>query len=287
MRKFGLALALLIAILTLLLAFFVLGSEDALVTHPKGLIAQKQLDLIIVNLWLMGAILVPTLIVLLTVVWKYRSQKKRERRHEPENAHPLSQWILWVIPSIVVVVMALITWKATHELDPYRPIESEVKPLNIQVVALDWKWLFIYPEQEIATVNFVQFPVDTPIHFDLAADGSPMNSFWVPSLSGQIYAMTGMVTQLHLMAHEVGEYRGRAAEINGAGYAGMTFVAKSSTAAEFEEWVESVKKSSEQLDDKSYAELFIASENHPVAYYSHVKKDLFNEIVMKYMTPSL
>ena len=138
-------------------------------------------------------------------VW-YRAKKVSQESKEKKSYKVLIELILWVIPAMVVVVMGMITWDATHKLDPYKPLEGGKKPLVIQVVALSWKWLFIYPEQGIATVNFVQLPVGVPIRFELSADGSPMNSFWIPQLSGQIYAMTGMVTTLHVMANIPGEY---------------------------------------------------------------------------------
>lgn len=260
--------------------YFVLGSEHSLVIHPKGTIARSELDLIITNTFLMLIVIIPTFILLLVVAWKYRSNNLKQE-YDPEKTYGLfTEITLWVIPSIIVVIMAVITWKATHKLDPYRPLESEIKPVTIQVVALDWKWLFIYPEQGIATVNFVQFPGGTPIHFALSADASPMNSFWIPQLSGQIYCMAGMITPLHIMADGVGEYSGRAAEINGQGYAGMTFVAKSTSQADFEAWITDVKKTSLRLNDPVYKELVKPSENHPITLYSHVEKDLFNKIVM-------
>src|SRR5262249_6679452 len=149
---------------------------------------------------------------------------------------------------LIIAPMAVITWRSAHELDPYKPLQSEARPLMIQVVALDWKWLFIYPEEGIATVNFIQFPVHTPIQFTLTADGSPMNSFWIPQLSGQIYSMTGMTTPLHIIADEPGEYAGRANELNGKGFADMHFVAKATSQSEFDEWVASVKGSGQVLN---------------------------------------
>lgn len=266
--------------------FFILRSENALLTHPKGIIAHKELSLIIKNILLMLIVIVPTFILLFITVWKYRA-KNTKAKYDPEQSGGIfAEAILWIIPSIVIAVMAVVTWNAAHELDPYQPIESEIKPLTIQVVALDWKWLFIYPEQGIASVNFIQFPERTPIHLTLAADGSPMNSFWIPQLSGQIYSMTGMTTQLHIMADEIGEYAGRAAEINGAGFADMTFIAKSTSLADFDDWVASVKQSPLQLANHMYNELVKPSKNHPMMLYSYVEKDLFNKIVMKYMHPT-
>lgn len=270
-----------LAIISAVLAvFFVLRSDNALLMHPKGIIARSEMNLIATNYLLMLIVIVPTFILLFVVAWKYRA-KNTKAKYEPERSY--KELILWVIPSIVIAVMTVITWYATHELDPYQPLKSEVKPLKVQVVALDWKWLFIYPEQGIASVNFVQFPAGTPIHFTLAADGSPMNSFWIPQLSGQIYAMAGMATQIHMMADRPGEYAGRAAELNGRGLADMTFVAKSTTLSDFDDWVAQVKQSPLQLTDPIYNELVKPSQNHPIALYSTVEEDLFNKIVMKYM----
>jgi cytochrome o ubiquinol oxidase subunit 2 len=159
-------------------------------------------------------------------------------------------------------------------------LESNTKPLKIQVVALQWKWLFIYPEQGIATVNFVQFPEQTPINFEITAD-APMNSFWIPQLGGQIYAMPGMVAKLHLIADKEGSYRGSSANLSGKGFAGMKFIAKSSSEADFEAWVDSVRQSG-PIDYTKVAE---PSEYAPAAFYSLSDDNLFNQIVMKYMVP--
>jgi cytochrome o ubiquinol oxidase subunit 2 len=220
-------------------------------------------------------VIVPTFIFLFVTLRKKGTKSKAS----------LKQPILWLIPTSIIAIMAVVTWDAAHKLDPFRPLKSDFKPLTIQVVALDWKWLFIYPEQGIATVNFVQFPAGVPIHFTLAADGSPMNSFWIPQLSGQIYAMTGMSTSLHLMADGPGTYTGRAAEINGEGYADMTFVVTSSSTSDFEDWVAGVKQSPEQLTEAAYNKLIKPSIRHPVTFYSSVKNDLYHEIMMKYMAP--
>ena len=283
MRKINIAIGI-AAILCLALAmFFVLRSEGSLVTHPKGLIAHKELELIAINYLLMLVIVVPTFCFFFWTVWKYRAGNKKAK-YEPGHSHGAKgELILWAIPSVIVAVMSVITWKAAHELDPYRPISSDVKPLTIQVMALDWKWLFIYPEQNLASVNFVQFPAAVPIHLELSADGSPMNSFWIPELSGQIYSMTGMTTQLHIMADGPGVYSGRAAEINGEGFADMTFVAQSTTQAEFDNWVATVKQSPQVLSRAAYQNLVKPSQKHPVVLYSSVEEGLFNQIVHEYM----
>lgn len=269
--------------LLILSAAFVLMSDFAVVAHPKGIMARKELELIHHNLLLMLLVIVPALTLFYTVAWRHRA-KNGKARYDPGHSH--GKWkgvAIWAIPLISIIPMAIITLRATHELDPYRPLESEKKPIDIQVVAIDWKWLFIYPNEEIATVNFIQIPEQTPIHFHLAADGSPMNSFWIPQLSGQIYAMAGMATSLHLMADEPGEYTGRAAEINGDGFADMTFLVKSSSQSDFDDWVEQVKTSSLELTDETYTQLLTPSINVPITLYSHPEKDLFHKILMKYM----
>ncbi|MBS0653064.1 MAG: COX aromatic rich motif-containing protein [Verrucomicrobia bacterium] len=282
MKKIKFLLGILAIISAAIAIACVLRSDYALLAHPKGIMAHSELSLIKTNIALMLIIIVPTFIWLLFTVWKYRANNSKGK-YRPEHSHgTLKEVLLWIVPSIIVIPMSIITWNATHELDPYQPLKSEIKPLTIQVVALDWKWLFIYPEQDIAAVNVVQFPERTPIRFELSADGSPMNSFWIPELSGQIYSMTGMVTQLHIMADAPGVYSGRAAEINGKGFADMTFVAKSSSQTDFDDWIAEVKRSPLQLTAPIYNELAKPSENNPAALYSHVEKDLFNHIVRKY-----
>jgi cytochrome o ubiquinol oxidase subunit 2 len=272
MKSAKLAIGLLATLLTSLAIYFALKSEKALTFHPKGIIAMHELNLMTTVTLLMLVVVVPTFIFLFYSACKSEAKKAN-----------FGQWILWAIPSVVIAVMAVVTWDSAHKLDPYRPLESEVKPLAIEVVALDWKWLFIYPEQGIATVNFFQFPANTPIELFLAADGSPMNSFWLPELSGQIYAMTGMTTKLHIMADGPGTYTGRAAEINGEGYADMTFIAQSTSPSDFEAWVSSVKNSPLQLTDQAYSEFVKPSISHPVTLYSTIEKNLFHKIIMKYM----
>ncbi len=286
MKRIKFIIALLAILSAAFAIFFVLRSDFALLTHPKGIIAHRELKLMVTQILLMLVVVIPTYIALFAVVWKYRAQNAKAH-YDPEHSHGgFGQLVLWMIPSVIVACMAIFTWNMTHALDPYKPLESEVKPLKIQVVALDWKWLFIYPEQGIASVNFVQFPEKTPIHFELSADGSPMNSFWIPQLSGQIYAMSGMVTTLHMMADTQGVYSGRAAEINGDGFAGMTFVVKSSSQADFDNWVAEVKQSPLQLTDSTYNELLKPSQNNPITLYSYVEKEMLNKIVMKYMHPA-
>lgn len=264
----------------------VLANEKTLVFHPKGVIAHQEFELIVTNILLMLVIILPTYLLLFWVVWKYCLKGKKTTYDPNHSVGPYGELLMWVLPSIIVAIMAIVTWDRTHKLDPYRPLESPIKPLAVQVVALDWKWLFIYPELGIATLNYLQFPEKTPVHFRLTADHSPMNSFWIPQLSGQIYSMAGMSTQLHLMADAPGEYTGREVEINGEGYSDMTFSVKSTSSRDFENWIAEVKKSPQKLTKDVYNELTKHAINKSIIFYSDVEKNLFQQIIHKYMYPA-
>lgn len=267
----------------LLLAYF--HSNNVTIFNPQGTIAHQERNLIVTAVFLMFVVLLPMLFTGYFFAWKYRAGNKKAK-YDPEAGQHLKGGILWaIIPALVILGLGTVVWVGAHNLDPYKPIRSDTKPINVQVVALNWKWLFIYPDRGIATVNFLEIPEQTPVNFQLTAD-APMNSFWIPSLGGQIYAMSGMSTQLHLEADSVGEYRGQAAEINGPGYSGMKFTTKSVTQTDFDNWVESVKKSSPPLSLDEYIKLSSPSQNNPVSLYSSYEPDLYNKIIMKYMRPN-
>jgi cytochrome o ubiquinol oxidase subunit 2 len=285
MKKFKYVCVLLGLIGSLGALAWVISSEQTVVMHPKGLVAQQEWSLIKINLLLMQLIMVPTWVWLFWTAWRYRAGNREASYDANYQPSRLQQTMQWGLPTVVIAIMAIVNWPAIRALDPYRPIENGKEPIEIQVVALNWKWLFIYPKEQIATLNFIQIPVHTPIKFSLTADDSPMNSFWVPQLSGQIYAMTGMVTPLHIVADEIGLYRGKAAEINGKGYAAMNFVVKATTDADFQSWVSEVQQSSNDLTDNAYEELILPSTHEPVRLYAHVAEDLFDRIVMKPMHP--
>lgn len=196
----------------------------------------------------------------------------------------LAEFFWWGIPLLFTAIIAVITWQQTHALDPYKPIESDKKPLKIQVVALQWKWLFIYPEENIASLNFFQIPVGTPIHFEITAD-APMNSFWIPHLGGQIYAMPAMRTQLHLIANNPGDFRGSSANISGVGFADMHFITRASSEVDFQQWVEFAKNSSKTLGLEEYNQMVAPSRANPPETFQLGEKGLFNHIIMKYMHP--
>lgn len=260
-------------------------SHNMGVFNPKGIIAFAERDLIVTTVLLMLIVVVPVFILLGVFVWKYRAGNTKATYTPDWHSNIVLEIIWWAIPTIIIVILAALTWNSSHALDPFKPLDSNVKPITIQVVALDWKWLFIYPEQNIATVNFVQFPKDTPINFEITAD-APMNSFWIPQLGGQIYAMAGMTTRLHLMASEEGSYAGASANFSGPGFSGMKFVAKASSQDDFDQWVKTVRNSPIALSRDEYNELAKKSTNNPVQYYALVEEKLYNTIIMKFMAPA-
>ncbi len=260
-----------------------LQGTDIALFNPKGLIAGEQRNLMLFSVALMLTIAVPTLIILYSFAWKYRESN----HNAPYNPHmrdgKFFVFSVWAIPSVFMLVLAFVMWPATHKLAPQKSIAADVKPLTIQVIAMRWKWLFIYPEQNIATVNFVQVPVGVPVRFELSADETPMSSFWIPHLGGQLYAMTGHTNQLNLMADKPGDYPGSSAEINGPGFAGMKFIARAGSQEDFNVWVQDLQKSSSMLDSAEYEKLLKPSKNNQAAFYANADTDLYAKLLTKYM----
>jgi cytochrome o ubiquinol oxidase subunit II len=257
--------------------------NDTILLNPKGVIAQEQLNLMLLATAVLLTIAVPSLFLFYLFAWRYRETNQKPEKPTNEQASKLVVFAIWAIPSTFAVMMALVMWPATHKLDPHKSIEAYAKPMTIQVVAMRWKWLFIYPEQNIATVNYLQIPVDTPIKFELTADEAPMSSFWIPHLGGQLYAMTGHANQLNLMADTLGDYTGRSAEINGEGFAGMKFLTRVSTKQQFDRWVEDTRLNPQVLTAGEYVKLLEPSEDNPAAFYSKTEEGLYDIVLMKYM----
>ncbi|PPC75522.1 ubiquinol oxidase subunit II [Pokkaliibacter plantistimulans] len=265
----------------LLAALFLSGCDDWVLMDPKGPIGQSGKSLILTATWLMLIVVVPVIVMTLVFAWKYRASNKNAT-YAPKWAHSHAiEVVVWFIPCVIIGVLALITWKTTHELDPYKPLESEVKPLHVQVVALDWKWLFIYPEQNIASVNELAIPTGTPIAFDITS-ASVMNAFFIPQLGSQIYAMAGMNTKLHLLADEPGTYMGMSANYSGSGFSGMKFDTLAMSTTDFNAWVEKVKAAPQPLEKEQYTELVKPSEANPVAHFSSVESNLYQSILNSY-----
>jgi len=268
-----------------LLIRYLLRGKNVALFNPKGVIAQQQHTLMMFTLGILLAVAIPTLFVLFYFAWKYR-ESNTKTKHAPESKHGRSLVLrMWLLPVTIMVVLASVMWPATHKLVPQRAIASGTEPLTIQVISLRWKWLFLYPEQQIASVNFVQIPLNRPVTFEMTADETPMSSFWIPNLGGQLYTMTSHVNRLNLMATKAGDYPGSSAEINGMGFAGMKFTARAGSAQNFDNWVQSVKQSPDSLDTTAYNKLLQPSENNPAAFYSSYEPNLYADVILKYTGP--
>ncbi|WP_371364830.1 ubiquinol oxidase subunit II [Pseudomonas sp. QL9] len=267
--------------LSLLLPLLSLGGCNMVLFDPKGQIGADEKSLIITCTLLMLLVVVPVIFMTLAFAWKYRASNTKAT-YMPDWSHSTRiEVVVWLIPCIIIAILGWITWESTHKLDPYRPLDSDVKPVTIQAVSLDWKWLFIYPDLGIATVNEIAFPKDTPVNFQITAD-TVMNSFFIPQLGSQIYSMTGMLTKLHLIANEEGVFDGISANYSGAGFSGMKFKAIATSEQGFQDWVAKVKTAQAGLTEEGFPELAKPSENVPATYFSSVTPDLFMHILTKH-----
>lgn len=253
------------------------------ILDPKGQVGADEKSLIIVSTLLMLIVVIPVIALTLYFAWKYRASRDFEI-YTPKWAHSVKiEAAVWTIPVLIIIVLGVITWQSTQALDPYKPLKDKGEHLTVEVVSLNWKWLFIYPEQGIATVNKLVFPANKPVKFKITSQ-STMNSFFIPQLGSQIYSMAGMETQLHLIADEPGTFDGFSANYSGHGFTGMQFDAVATTTAdEFEDWVNEVKEQGSSLTQSAYRTLTEESENEPARYFSSVEDNLFHSIVMQYM----
>jgi cytochrome o ubiquinol oxidase subunit 2 len=270
-----------------LLPFSLLAGCDTVVLNPSGDIAAQQGQLVIISTALMLLIIVPVIALICIFAWRYR-KNNTSAKYEPDWDHSTKlELVIWGAPLLIIIVLGLLTWISTHKLDPYRPLErldanrpiaAETKPLVVQVVALDWKWLFIYPEQNIATVNELVTPVDVPVRFKLTAS-TVMNSFYIPALAGQIYAMPGMDTTLNAVLNKPGEYEGFSANYSGAGFSHMRFKYRGVSTADFDSWVQKTKAGGGMLNRADYLSLEKPTEREPVRRYGAVTPNLYDAIV--------
>ncbi|ULL14988.1 ubiquinol oxidase subunit II [Paenibacillus sp. H1-7] len=256
-------------------------AENVIVLNPKGPIAEQQRDLMIVSTLLCSVVILPVLIMTAVIGWRYRDKKGRKAKYTPNWEHSTKlEVIWWGIPILIIFTLAVITVKSTYALEPSKPLVSDKKPLTVQVTSLDWKWLFQYPEQGIATVNELIIPQGVPVRFEITAD-SPMNSFWIPQLGGQIYAMSGMAMTLYLQADEVGTYWGSGANFTGEHFAKMFFNVQSMKEESFEQWVNKVKADSPALTMDGYKQLALPSVSDRRTF-SAFPEGLFEMTVTKY-----
>jgi cytochrome o ubiquinol oxidase subunit 2 len=250
--------------------------------NAQGLIAHEQLRLLVFSAGLLLAVAVPSVALLYFMAWKYR-ESNTQATHDPNmQSGKLFYVAAWGIPAAFMAVLSVVMWTSTHKWVPQNAIAADAKPMTVEVVALRWKWLFIYPEQHIATVNFLQVPAGTPVTLELTADDTPMSGFWIPNLGGMLYAMTGHVNKLNLLASTPGDYPGSTSEINGSGLAGMRFTARVSSQGDFDGWVADTKVNGGVLDGRAYQQLLAPSEANPAAFYADYEPGLYAKVLMKY-----
>lgn len=277
-RKFSF----MVVMLTFLCALPLLsGCNELVLFSPKGPIGDSEKFIIIVSFILMLIVVIPVIIMSVVIPLKYR-ESNTKAKYEPDWSYSKKIEIaMWAVPIVIVAILSTILWIETYRLDPYKPIASDSKPLNVEVVSLDWKWLFIYPDQNIAVVNQFVFPVKIPLSFKITSD-TVMTSFFIPQLGSQIYAMGGMQTRLHLLANEPGDYTGQNQQFSGAGFPDMVFNAKATSQADFDTWVQKVKQSPEKLDIARFDELRKPGISADVIYFSSIDPGIFERIVNKY-----
>jgi cytochrome o ubiquinol oxidase subunit II len=261
-----------------------LGGCSEGVLDPKGPIASAERLILFNALGIMLAIVIPTILATLGVAYWFRASNWRARYRPDFKYSGRLELLVWSIPAMTVFLLGGLAWVSSYDLDPPKPIASAAKPVRVQVVSLDWKWLFIYPEQGIATVNQLTIPVGTPVSFELTSSGV-MNSFWVPQLGGQIYTMAGMTTRIQLQADHPGTYRGASANYSGDGFADMRFNVSAVPAEKFAQWVDAARSAGPVLEAQAYANLAKPSKAVAPFTYRFVAPDLFNGILSSSLQP--
>lgn len=253
----------------------------AAVLDPKGPVALAERDLLFDAFSVMMIVIVPVIILTLWFAWRYRASNTNAQ-YAPAWANSAKiDAVVWLIPAAIVIALGVLLWRSTYKLDPYRPLEAAGASLEVQVVAQDWKWLFIYPEQGIAVVNQLAFPAGRPVSLRITSD-TVMNSFYVPQLAGQIYAMAGMQTRLQLLADQPGKFVGRNSQYSGGGYSDQHFEVVALSAGDFDAWVAKAKQAPGRLDATTYPAQAAKSRAVPITYYSVVEPDLYHRIIDKY-----
>ncbi len=254
---------------------------------PAGPVGRVELHLIIIAFLIMLIPVVPVIAMTFWFAWRYRATNEHAT-YKPEWAHSNKiEMVVWMIPILIVLGLSILSWKTTHQLNPYNnlavgKVDVAAKPVRVDIIALNWKWLFIYPDEHIATVNQLVVPVGRPLDIRLTSD-TVMTSFFIPRLGTQIYAMAGMRTKLHLMASRAGTFLGENTQISGTGYAKMNFKVIAENPSSYEEWIAKVRQSPNRLDSATYGKLELPTLNNPVTYYSMAPAyTLFGDVIAKY-----
>lgn len=252
------------------------GCEGVL--DPHGPVGMSERLILLDSLAVMLAIVIPTIFATLGFAWWFRASNEKATYRPNWAFSGTLELIVWAIPMLVITFLGGIAWFGSHALDPHRPLPSSLKPVEIEAVSLDWKWLFIYPQEGIATVNQIVIPVGRPVHFKLTSSGV-MNSFFIPQLGSQIYTMAGMTSQVSLQADHAGDYRGFSAQFSGEGFADMHFIVRAKPRDAYAKWLADQSQAGPTLDKPAYAALAKPSKNVTATGYSNVETGLFDAIV--------
>lgn len=265
-----------------MIPLFLSSCQKLDVINSHGPVGQQESFLIRLSLALMLIVVIPVFIMVFWFSVRYRASNKKAT-YKPKWGHSnLIEALVWGIPVIIIIILSYLTWTKTIELDPYKPLKSEIKPIRVEVISTDWNWLFIYPDYNIAAVNQLVFPEKTPIEFRLTS-ASVMTSFFIPQLGSQIYAMAGMQTKLNLMSDQAKIYTGQNLEFSGKGYAKMRFKAISTTRKQFDEWVKKAQSAPLTLTKELFDSLKTPHVDNPVTLYSSVTPSLFDQVKGEYM----
>ena len=260
------------------LAVLALAGCVPAVLAPVGPVASGERTLLLNSLFIMLGIVIPTMAITLVFAWWFRAGNKRATYMPDWSYSGRLELLVWSVPALVVIFLGGLTWIGSHQLAPERPLDSKVKPIVIQVISLDWKWLFIYPEQGVASINRLVIPAGTPIEFHVTS-GTVMNSFFVPQLGSQIYAMSGMDSKLHLQADRPGHYRGISAHYSGEGFADMVFAADAVTPQQFGGWVAATRGAGRLLDGPTFVRFARHESTEKPITFGAVTPNLYGRIV--------
>jgi cytochrome o ubiquinol oxidase subunit 2 len=276
------AIATVVIFLTVILYKFMISP---IVLQPSGSVGIAQRDLLVAATIIMSSVVIPVFVLLIYISWKYRATNKKANYTPEWQSNKLLEVIWWGVPIAIVLVLSIIAFRSSYTLDPFRNLESPVAPVRVQVVALQWKWLFIYPEHNVASVGELVIPTSTPINFEITAD-APMNSFWIPELGGQVYAMNGMKTELSLQANRLGEFKGVSSNISGEGFADMKFTVRSVDAARYLLTMKQKNADMPAMDLVRYEALAEPSVLTEPQWFRLADSELHNKIIHKYMLPA-
>jgi cytochrome o ubiquinol oxidase subunit II len=277
------------ALLLLLFSLFSLAGcqmQYSGMLSPKGLIAYEERKLFFDTLALMLIVVLPVIVMSITFVYHYQ-QSHKIRDYMPDWSHNyFLEALWWCIPCAIIVILSFLTWKKTHQLDPYKAIitpHQTLPLLSVKVIALPWNWLFIYPDYDLATLNYLIMPLDRPVEFILTADNVPMSAFFIPQLGSQIYVMAGMRTRLNLLANHSGRLEGMNTQYNGIGFAAMHFPVDVMTQDDMQKWAKSMRKSALPMTPTSYQQLLLPSIGAKPQTYKNISKTLFEDVLNLYM----